>query len=295
MYDEPLVQTEARVPAKASAPKPIPPKAAVAAPAPAVKKPAARPASDDDDVGDDDYLDTIDLNAIVPAKSRTGTVTDSAVVSAPKAPAPSSPRSNPQPRGVLPPAVTGGGRLRAMSGRGKAPNTAVLLATKLPPRKVASAVPLPARKSSTPPARDLVEAARSAVAEVIGTPVAIQAAPSSLPPAPVPPANPKKVAPAAPAPAPTASASNSPAAPPNAPAEVVQVYATLADINERYLRISTEGSDDIVTEQKELLAELAKVRDVMLPLHTKYKIAGYVVKAVAAWRTLNTAIPKLNT
>lgn len=245
----------------------------VAAPAkPAPEKSVA--SRESESAADDDYLDTIDLNAIVPAKSAAAAPV-AAAAAAPKAPAPSSPRST---KGVLPPSVTGGGRLRAMSGRGKAPNTAALLANKLPPRKVGAAAPLPARKSSTPPARDLAEAARSAVAEVLGTPVSIQAAPSALPPAPAPPA-PKK--------------SNSVPAPANAPAEVVQVYESLSLLNDRYLLVSSEGSNDLVTEQKEMLAELAKVRDVMLPLHTKYKIQGYVVKAVAAWRTLNTQIPKL--
>lgn len=220
-----------------------------------------------DSGGDDDYLDTIDLNAVVPAKA--------VAAAAPKAPAPSSPRSV---KGILPPSVTGGGRLRAMSGRGKAPpNTAALLANKLPPRKLSAAAPLPARKSSTPPARDLVEAARSAVAEVVGAPVPIQAAPSSLPPAPVPP---KK--------------SNSVPAPANAPPEVVAVYEALSVLNDRYLIVSSEGSEDLVAEQKDMLSELARVRDIMQPLHTKYKIQGYVVKAVASWRTLNTSIPKLS-
>ena len=111
----------------------------------------------------------------------------------------------------------------------------------------------------------------------MGSPVAIQATPSSLPPAPLPPS----------------SKSLSVPPPPNAPPEVIAVYTALSALNDRYLRLVAEGSDNLVAEQKEMIVDLAAVRDKTLPLHTKYKIQGYVVKAVAAWRKLNTDIPKL--
>ena len=80
-------------------------------------------------------------------------------------------------------------------------------------------------------------------------------------------------------------------APPNAPADVVPIYEALSALNDRFAALSEQ--DNLSAVGPELIAELARIRDEMLPLHTKYKAAGCVVGAVAKWRNLNTAIPKL--
>ncbi len=260
LYDEPTVAAAAVAPTvvapaspagarRPSSPAPVAKKAArpgtVTAPAPvpvpvvaaAVKAAPVRD-SGEGEGDDDDYCDTVDLNAVVPAR-------------APAKPAAVMPRPGGPARGVLPPQVTAGGRLRAMSGRGKAPNTTVLLATKLPPRKTADPAPIPA---ASLPTRKVTASAASAVAPGSET---------------------KKLSVAAPA---------------NAPAEVVKVYEDLSALNDRFLAL--EDDDDMSQIGPELIAELARLRDEMLPLHTKYKIAGYVVGAVAKWRNLNGAIPK---
>jgi hypothetical protein len=79
-------------------------------------------------------------------------------------------------------------------------------------------------------------------------------------------------------------------APKNAPADAAEVYDRLSDLNDRFLAVTDDDIADGVGE--DLIAELAEIRDVMVPLHKQYKSDGYMTGAVSKWRNLNSAIPK---
>ena len=314
LYDEP-----------ANAPKTVTTKVSPVSVAPA---PAAATTRHPDEVvadeDDDDWLDTVDLNAIVPAIKQSPVVK-----AAPKRPPPAR-------RGGPPPTGTTGARVRAMSGRGHqllpapagAPrgsatqSLAARPASKAPAARRSVAPPSMAKRlaearassSSNPPRAasadgatnaSSVRAARAATASQAkrSAPVPRGAARSTRavtstsssaaapPPRRVAPA-PKKTPPAKPAPPATAKKAVSLSVPPpnDAPEDAVAVYGLLSALLDRFNAVTDE--DVLNGVGPELIQELARVRDRMIPLHQKYKSAGYMKGAVSKWRSLNTAIPQ---
>ena len=83
--------------------------------------------------------------------------------------------------------------------------------------------------------------------------------------------------------------------PPNgAPADAVAVYQELSELSDRFDAVTDE--DVAAGVGTSLIADLARIRDRMIPLHQRYKSAGHMKGAVAKWRSLNTSIPaRVNT
>lgn len=75
------------------------------------------------------------------------------------------------------------------------------------------------------------------------------------------------------------------------PEEVRSLYNSLVALQKKF----SEASDDKLLDDgygESIYASLAQLRDIMLPLHTKYKVEGYMNPSVALWRSMNEDVPK---
>lgn len=321
LYDEPQLSPKPAQPAKTAPAKPIPP----------VKASSPRPRESDEapiDEEDDDYIATVDLNAVVPAKkpmpvlpAKTATTT----------PAPSVSPKAPPAKAAVPPRLSAaepGTRLRGMSGRGN----------KLPvPKSVA-----PGRGAAAPPSltqrlaetRAKTQAKIASTTRESGTGPAVPAVPKGRgtpdlarrPSVPQPRRSTEtSKAAAAAAPVPAAVDRNDPLAaaraavaavtgdanalskvnltpsmevkqdlsvpsPNGAPPDAHECYEDLSRVVDRWN--SMPDQEVVDGGGQVIIQELARIRDKMLPLHNKYKTQGYMMGAVAKWRSMNDQVPK---